>query len=91
MQSKLSRLQKTILLTLHPYSKRPHELNRRLLSVKIAKQMDKNVSDNSFQVALCNSIKALEKRKLITSEHWGQYRTYLKLTAEGLQIVNYFS
>ncbi len=87
MQSKLSRLQKTVLLILYPYHKRPHELNRRLLSEKIAKETRRNSSDNSFQVALCNSIKSLEKRGLIKSENWGIYRTYLKLTNEGISTV----
>ena len=68
MQSKISRLQKTILQTLEPYKKRPHELNRRQLTEKIAKQNNKNASENSFQVALCNSIKSLEKRGLIKAE-----------------------
>lgn len=87
MQSKLSRLQKTILLTLHPYRNRPFELNRRLLSQKIAKELNKDFSLNSFQVALCNSIKSLEKRGLIESESWGSYRTYLVLTSEGISTV----
>lgn len=83
MQSKLSRLQKTILLILSSYQKRPHELNRRMLSQKIATALNKNASSNSFQVSLCNAIKSLEKRGLIESVSWGKYRTYLELTLEG--------
>ena len=87
MQSKLSHLQKTIILTLYSNYKTPHELNRRLLSKKVAKQIKQNPSSTSFQVAMCNSLKSLERRGLITSEHWDTYRTYAILTDEGLATV----
>ena len=87
MQTKLSRLQKQTLLTLYPHCKKPFELNRRMLSQKVAKKIKKDHISPSFQVALCNSIKALEKRGLIESINWGEYRAYVQLTEDGISTV----
>jgi len=87
MQSKLSKLQKTILLTVYKYRKVPFELNRRLLSREIAKKNNKNHSTPSFQTSMCNSLKALEQRKLIESINWGEYRSYVQLTKTGISTV----
>lgn len=87
MQSKLSRLQKEIILTLYPHCKKPFELNRRMLSQKVAKKIKKHHSTASFQVSMCNSLKALEKRGLIESINWDKYRSYVQLTEDGISTV----
>jgi len=87
MQTKLSRLQKQVLSTLFLYRKKPFELTRRGLSKKVAIKVKKGHSDPSFQVSLCNSLKSLEKRRLIESVHWGEYRSYVQLTNRGKRTI----
>ena len=87
MQTKLSRLQKQTISTLYPHCKKPFELSRRILSQKVAKKIKKDHSTASFQVALCNSLKALEKRGLIESVNWDKYRSYVQLTEDGISTV----
>lgn len=87
MQTKLSRLQKQILSTLFLYRRKPFELTRRELSKKVALKLKKDHSNPSFQVALCNSLNSLEKRGLIESVNWEEYRSYAQLTNDGKKTV----